>query len=65
MFFGDGGRMVSAVVRLDSQADGLLWFDGKNEKFFFFFFFGLMVAGWLSTVIWVLTDGSVMGGKGK
>ena len=54
--------MVSAVVRLDSQADGLLWFDGKHDKVFFFW---LMVAGWLSTVIWVLTDGSVMGGKGK
>ena len=30
--------MVSAVVRLDSQADGLLWFDGKHDKDFFFFF---------------------------
>ena len=29
--------MVSAVVRLDSQADGLLWFDGKHDKDFFFF----------------------------
>ena len=55
--------MVSAVVRLDSQADGLLWFDGKHDKIFFFFW--LLVAGWLSTVIWVFTDGSVMGGQGK
>lgn len=39
-----GGRMVLAVVRLDSQADGLLWFDGKHDKDFFFLADGGRVA---------------------